>query len=180
VVSTDGTDGTDGKETGSAGSQRPAGTITTVRRYELPLVREAVWSLITEVGNHRRWWSWLRACDTTALAVGEEWGCEVQPPVPYAVRFRVSIKHVAKPTLVRARVSGDVVGDAVLTLEEQERSTVAVLRSALAPGNTALQLVSRFAAPVARFGHDWVLDSGARQFVARAVVPAVGGESALA
>ena len=43
-----------------------------------------------------------------------------------------------------------------------------------APGNTALRLVSRFAAPIARFGHDWVLDSGARQFIARAVEPLVG------
>ena len=48
---------------------------------------------------------------------------------------------------------------------------MATLRSSLAPGNTALQLVSRFAAPIAKFGHDWVLDSGARQFLARAVVP---------
>jgi len=31
--------------------------------------------------------------------------------------------------------------------------------------------VSRLAKPVARFGHDWVLDSGARQFIARAITP---------
>ena len=47
-------------------------------------------------------------------------------------------------------------------------------------GNTALRLVSRFAGPVARFGHDWVLDSGARQFIARAVEPLVSDQTALA
>jgi hypothetical protein len=51
---------------------------------------------------------------------------------------------------------------------------VASLQSTLAPGNTALAVVSRFAAPVARFGHDWVLDSAARQFIAKAVEPALG------
>jgi hypothetical protein len=44
----------------------------------------------------------------------------------------------------------------------------------VAPGNTALAVVSRFAAPIARFGHDWVLDSAARQFMARAIEPALG------
>jgi hypothetical protein len=48
----------------------------------------------------------------------------------------------------------------------------ATLQSSLAPGNTALPLVSRFA-PLARFGHDWILDSGARQFTARAIEPLV-------
>jgi hypothetical protein len=51
---------------------------------------------------------------------------------------------------------------------------VASLHSSLAPGNAALRLVSRFAAPIARFGHDWVLDTGARQFISRAVVPVAG------
>jgi hypothetical protein len=39
----------------------------------------------------------------------------------------------------------------------------------------AQAVVSRFAAPIARFGHDWVLDSAARQFIARAIEPALSG-----
>ncbi len=148
-----------------------AGAISTVHRYELPLPRTEVWGLIGEVGNYRGWWPWLRAFEGTALAEGEEWRCEVRPPVPYPVRFRVAIGHIEAPALVQAEVRGDVVGDALLTLDEAAGGCVATLRSSLAPGNAALQLVSRFAAPIAKFGHDWVLDSGARQFIARAVVP---------
>ena len=48
---------------------------------------EDVWSLISEVSQYRSWWPWLRAFDAVALAAGEEWRCEVQPPVPYLVRF---------------------------------------------------------------------------------------------
>ncbi len=174
------------------------GAITTVHHYPLPLAREEVWERISQVSSYREWWPWLRVFEAAALAEGAMWRCEVKPPVPYPVRFGVTIEHVEAPLLVRALVHGDVVGDAVLTLEEPasgagggagpgangrapaDATCIAILRSSLAPGNTALKMVSRFAGPIARFGHDWVLDSGARQFIARAVAPVAGDETAQA
>jgi hypothetical protein len=156
---------------GPAEPLKLAGSITTERRYELPVGRDAIWELISDVGAFQTWWSWLRIFDADDLAAGDTWRCEVQPPLPYPVRFRVIIDEVEEPALVRARVEGDVVGTAILTLVETDTGCTATLWSSLAPGNTTLRLVSRLAAPVARFGHDWVLDSGARQFVARAVKP---------
>jgi uncharacterized protein YndB with AHSA1/START domain len=150
------------------------GAITTVHRYELPLPRGEVWKLISDVSQYRTWWPWLRAFDAVALATGDEWRCEVQPPVPYLVRFGVLIEHVETARLVRATVVGDVAGVATLTLDDTDTGCTATLDSSLAPGNRALRLASRFAGPIARFGHDWVLDSGARQFIARAVDPLVG------
>ncbi len=185
----------------AGGGGKRLGAITTVHRYELPLPCESVWSLIGQVQGFRSWWPWLRQFEGQGLAVGDEWRCTVQPPVPYLVRFRVVIDHVEEPNLVRASVLGDVVGDATLTLETSSEAPgsgsgsssgsssngngspagsvgcVARLESSLAPGNRALAVVSRFAAPVARFGHDWVLDSAARQFIARAVEPALGDHS---
>jgi uncharacterized protein YndB with AHSA1/START domain len=158
-----------------AGAALP-GSITTEHRYDLPVAPEVVWALISDVGAYRTWWSWLRIFDAAALATGEEWRCEVQPPLPYPVRFRVVIEQLEAPVSVRARVEGDVVGRALLTLEATEGGCTATLSSSLAPGNATLRLVSRLAAPVARFGHDWVLDSGARQFVARAVTPTLADE----
>jgi hypothetical protein len=171
------------------------GAITTVHRYELPLPCEEIWSLIGDVQGYRTWWPWLRQFEGQGLAVGDEWRCMVQPPVPYLVRFRVVIDQVEAPNLVRARVLGDVVGNATLTLQSSSEAPgagsgsngdgrangragcVARLESSLAPGNRALGVVSRFAAPLARFGHDWVLDSAARQFIAKAVEPALDGPS---
>ena len=172
-------DGVHGFEASAA-----AGAITTVHRYELPLDPETVWSLINGVERYRSWWPWLRQFEAGGLSVGDEWRCTVQPPVPYLVRFRVVIDHVEPPVLVRAKVFGDVVGNATLALEPADvvgngdganaGGCVALLHSSLAPGNTALAMVSRFAAPIARFGHDWVLDSAARQFIAKAIEPALG------
>jgi hypothetical protein len=150
------------------------GRITTVHRYVMPLPRQDVWKLISDVSRYRSWWPWLRAFDAAALAEGEEWRCHVQPPMPYLVRFCVVIDHVELAALVQATVTGDVVGQATLMLDDADVGCTATLHSSLAPGNRALRLVSRFAAPVARFGHDWVLDSGARQFIGRAVEPLAG------
>ena len=162
----------DGPETGSV--KEIQGSITTVHRYELPLFREHAWSLISDVSNYRNWWPWLRVFDAAALAPGEEWRCEVQPPLPYPVRFRVVIEEVDTAVRVRARVAGDVVGSATLRIEDTANGCTATLDSTLAPGSTALRMVSRFAGPIARYGHDWVLDSGARQFITRGVEPLVG------
>jgi uncharacterized protein YndB with AHSA1/START domain len=165
-------DGEPGKSPGPA--KEIPGSITTVHRYDLPLPREDAWSLISDVSSYRNWWPWLRVFDAAALASGEEWRCEVQPPVPYLVRFRVVIEDVETAVRVSASVVGDVVGNATLRFEDTTEGCVATLDSTLAPGNTALRMVSRFAGPIARFGHDWVLDSGARQFIARGVEPLVG------
>jgi uncharacterized protein YndB with AHSA1/START domain len=165
---------------GTSPAEEFPGSITTVHRYELPLPRKDVWSLISDVSQYRSWWPWLRAFDAPALAAAEVWRCEVQPPMPYLVRFRVVIGQVDEAELVQATVEGDVVGWATLTLQDAETGCTATLHSSLAPGNTALRLVSRFAGPIARFGHDWVLDSGARQFIARAVEPLSGDGTPLA
>jgi hypothetical protein len=156
---------------GSGDEAALPGSIATEHRYELLVGRPAIWALISGVDAYQGWWPWLRRFEAGGLAAGEEWRCEVQPPLPYAVRFRVLIDQVEAPLEVRARIEGDVIGTATLTLEEHPDGCVARLVSVLAPGNKTLRLVSRLASPVARFGHDWVLDSGARQFIARAVTP---------
>jgi uncharacterized protein YndB with AHSA1/START domain len=152
-------------------SDAVGGAITSVHRYDLPVSPAAVWELISDVGAYRSWWSWLRVFDAGGLESGEEWRCVVQPPLPYLVRFGVVIERADPPHLVQARVTGDVVGTATLALHENESGCTATLSSTLAPGNPLLRMMSRLAAPMARFGHDWVLDSGARQFIARAVTP---------
>ena len=51
------------------------GSFTTVHRYVLPLPRDEVWRLISDVSNYRLWWPWLRVFDAAALVTGEEWRC---------------------------------------------------------------------------------------------------------
>ncbi len=142
------------------------------RWYDFPADRETVWESFTTTPRYRTWWPWLLEFDGDRLAAGERWWCVVSPPVPYVVRFTIHIEKVAAPDAVEATVHGDVEGVARLDLVDTTAAGDACrlhLVSDLAPGNPALRLIARAARPVVRRGHDWVLDTGARQFVDRAL-----------
>lgn len=106
----------------------------------------------------------MRRFDAGALAVGETWRCAVAPPVPYIVRFSLHLTQVTKPRQVAVTVSGDIVGSADLTIAKSGSGCAVRLQSDLSPANVILRGVMVAARPVAQFGHDWVLDTGARQF----------------
>lgn len=141
------------------------------RWYEVPAGREEVWAAFARPARFPEWWPWLVAFDGDDLAVGRRWTCTVAPPLPYRVRFTLHLTLVEAPHAVEAAVDGDVVGDARLELSGAGTRSRIHLVSDLAPGNAALQAFASVARPVVRRGHDWVLDTGARQFVDRAVGP---------
>lgn len=124
----------------------------------------AVWSSLCRPERYQVVWPWLKAFDGEALAEGERWSCAVQPPLPYVVRFRLSLHTVVEGERVEAEVDGDIRGWARLMVTEAPHGTDLHLVSALEPATVLLRGVLRAAPPIARFGHDWVLDTGARQF----------------
>jgi uncharacterized protein YndB with AHSA1/START domain len=164
----------------------PTMEIRSDRRYHFELPRPTVWAAITDVTAYPRWWSWLGEFDGERLAPGEVWTCAVHPPLPYVLRFRLTIDEVEPERLVTARVSGDIGGTATLWMAAAggasssgdpnpsvtTPTTEVRLRSRLAPRNRWLAAVAATARPVVRYGHDWVLDTGASQFAARAATHA--------
>lgn len=126
-----------------------------------------VWAAVAAVPDYPRWWPWLRDFDGTALATGEVWSCRVQPPLPYALSFRVRLVEVVEADHACAVVEGDLAGEAHLSLGPGPgtgASCTLRLASRLAPRAAVLRAVAQVAPPVARYGHDWVLDTGLRQF----------------
>lgn len=138
------------------------------RRYQLPLEPEALWDRIADVGSFQRWWPWLRELEADGLEVGERWRCAVSPPLPYVVRFTVRIDALEHPARIEVTVDGDIRGAARLDIRERAGGSEARLVSALSPDHRVLRLLTMAARPMVRFGHDWVLDSGARQFTRHA------------
>ena len=136
--------------------------------------REELWSALTEVRGYPSWWPWLRRFDPgDGFVPASRWSCVVVPPLPYVVRFRVELDEVRPREAVRATVRGDVKGWAELTLDDDgEGTSRARLRSELAPSNPVLRQFAMLAPPMVRWGHDWVLDQGQRQFLERALTPA--------
>lgn len=125
-----------------------------------------MWDAFTRVDEYRAWWPWLARFDGESFELGDRWRCEVSPPLPYRLTFDITLVDVVPNELVRARIDGDIGGWAELSVTDCERGEGCELRlrSALSPRNQVLRLVALGARPVARFGHDWVLDSGVRQF----------------
>lgn len=163
-------------------------TLTSVkirsdRVYRFPLPRPALWQALGALDEYPRRWPWLRRFDAAALAPGEEWHCTVQPPLPYALSCSLRIASVVEPELIEADITGDLSGSARVELRDDgdtrasgatdlTGSTTAAgvtevhLVTELAAASAAIRMVSRTFPSIARWGHDWVLDTAARQLSA--------------
>jgi hypothetical protein len=141
--------------------------ILSDRRYVLDVTPETVWTAMSDVDQYQRWWPWLARFDGTALETGQRWHCVVQPPLPYRVSFTVILEQVDTAVTAAATLRGDIVGEARIDLVGNGASSELRLRSSLAPSRPALQALAAVARPVVTFGHNWVLDTGARQFADR-------------
>jgi hypothetical protein len=143
---------------------------TSDRRWRFPVAPAELWGHITATGSYVQWWPWLRRFDPgEGLCAGAVWACVVQPPLPWRVRFTVELERVDPHRRAVARVRGDIEGNAVLTVVAAAGGSEARLRSSLRPAQPLMRRVARLARPLVRWGHDWVLDAGARQFAARAL-----------
>jgi uncharacterized protein YndB with AHSA1/START domain len=139
------------------------------RRFSFDAERDTVWRALCTVEDYPRWWPWLRSFEAHGMMPGDVWLCVVQPPLPYRLRFTVAIDEVVDAELVTATVDGDLVGTARLELADAATGSEVRLASHLTPTNRVARRVAAVAAPVARFGHDWVLRTGVRQFAAGAL-----------
>ena len=93
----------------------------------------------------------------------------MRPPLRYSVRFAIDLEQVEPSRLLTARVTGDITGRARVDIAERGERSEVRLASALTPTRRSMALLTAVAGPIARRSHDWVLDTGARQFAARAV-----------
>ena len=155
------------------------------RRWTFPADRGAVWTAMCALDAYQGWWPWLSGFEARALALGEVWTATVQPPLPYRLRFTITLTEVRGAEAVAAHVQGDVRGTARIDLADGPGGCEVHLVSDLGPGHRVLQAVAAVARPVVQRSHDWVLDTGARQFAERALEPGLprepppaGGEAA--
>ncbi len=139
------------------------------RRFPMPKDAETVWSAIASTDQYRTWWPWLRHFEAEGLVEGDVWDCAIQPPLPYTLHFTVTVDRVDGPHVIEVTIGGDVTGTARLDLADAPGGSEIHLVAALAPSRRWLQALSVLARPLARFGHDWILDTGARQFAERAL-----------
>ena len=139
------------------------------RRFHFDAEPAEFWGAVGSVERYQEWWPWLRTFEATGLVAGDHWRCTVKPPLPYTVRFIIHLDEVVSNSLIVAAITGDIEGQARLEIEPDEDGCAVRLRSGLAPTNTLLRVMAVVGRPLARYGHDWVLDVGAGQFASRAL-----------
>ncbi len=130
-----------------------------------------VWRVLADVDGYPSWWPWLRRFDASCLGDGERWSCTVKPPLPYTVSFDLVLRDVVARRSVAADVEGEILGTARVDLRRRGSGTELDLVSDLEPSRTFLVGLSRLAGPVARFGHEFIIDAALDQFVHHALRP---------
>ena len=139
------------------------------QRHRFEAAPEDLWSAMVSVDHFQRWWPWLRRFCASGVEPGDVWMATVQPPLPYRVRFDLLLTEVVAPRLVAVDVTGDVEGAARLEVQGDGDGSELHFTSELTPTSSMLRTVARFAPPIARFGHEWVLRTGLEQFRSRAL-----------
>jgi hypothetical protein len=143
--------------------------IRSDRRHSFEASPDELWAAMAQVDRYQDWWPWLRRFDADALSTGDVWTATVQPPLPYRLTFDLLITEAQAPSVVAVDVTGDLEGSARLEVRGSPIGSELHFTSELTPTNPILRGVAQVAAPIARFGHNWVLDTGLRQFRARAL-----------
>lgn len=124
-----------------------------------------VWGALAAPGDYPTWWPWLLDFDGTSLTGGVTWRCAVRSPLGIQLRFEIQLDAVDPYRSVDATVVGDLHGTATLNIEAAEDGgTVLELTSSLEPRVRSLGRLMRRVPRIARWAHDRLLDTGARQF----------------
>jgi uncharacterized protein YndB with AHSA1/START domain len=139
------------------------------RRFRFDADAQTVWDAIGDVESYREWWPWLVDFEAKGLHLGDVWQCAVKPPLPYTLRFDIELIDLVEPSLITAEVTGDISGGARLEIRPGDHGSDLRLISSLQPTGLAFRVLATAARPVARYGHDWILDNGAAQFAKRAL-----------
>jgi len=142
---------------------------------------DELWGVLTRTDDFRRWWPWLRDFSGDGLVPGGRSACVVRAPIPYTLRFSVTVRDLVPGRLVDAIVDGDLAGPA--RLEVGPGSEVSGRGRQVKPPSGSqvrlawemelerpvLRAVARVGRPVMEWGHDWVVANGVEQFLHRAL-----------
>ena len=143
--------------------------VATEKALRFDASRASVWNAIADVDSYKQWWPWLDTFDAQPLAPGAVWRCRVKPPLPYTVSFAINFDEVVVEHAISVTVSGEISGPASLTLSDDGNACAVVVRSSLQPRSGLLRVIANTLPPVARYGHDWIIGTGAAQFEKRAL-----------
>jgi uncharacterized protein YndB with AHSA1/START domain len=139
------------------------------RRFQLAATPEALWLTLERTDDYPTWWSWLRELEGGELREGAVARCAVQGPLPYTLRFEITVERVVAHQRIHTQVSGDLDGPARLEIEPGPGGSTARLAWSLELQDSLLRPLSWVARPAMVWAHDRVIEMGLRDFERRAL-----------
>ena len=128
--------------------------------FWFPVQVDDFWQLIESFDRYQDWWPWLHAfeADTAGLVAGNVLRGTVVPPVPYRLHLHVRLLACQRPSSAEATVAGDLRGHASLSFDELRGGTRVRAEWTLEMASAPMRLAARVARPLARWGHDRVVE----------------------
>lgn len=123
-----------------------------------------LWPTLTRTEDFPRWWPWLEEFSGDGLVPAGRSRCAVKAPVPYTLRFTVTVTDLVPGERVEAAVAGDLSGWARLEIASRGRGSRVRLAWDLTLERPVLRGAARFGRPLMEWGHDWVVNTGVAQF----------------
>lgn len=126
--------------------------------WHLDAPPQRVYDTLADVENYPRWWPQVRRTRRIDDVSGE---LVCRSMLPYDLTF-VMHREVQDPAgmVLRARVSGDLVGASQWTIIGDDSATTAVFDEEVDIGMGLLRAAGRFFRPALRLNHDHMMRSG--------------------
>ena len=137
------------------------------RTWAFDVAPDTLWAALTRTEEYRQWWPWLREFSGDGLVPGGRNTCVVRAPVPYTLRFTVTITELVRGERIVVAVDGDLAGVARLevgALGARRRGSQVRLVWEVDLRQPILRAVGVFGRPIMEWGHQWVVDTGLEQF----------------
>jgi len=135
-----------------------------VELFTLP--PDELWREITDWRRLEGWWSWLHGLtvEPDEIASASRLRFSIVSPLPYRLNLEVDFVEVVPQESIRATVSGDLLGDARLHLEEHASGSKLTLVWDLEPAHAPMRMLVRVARPLIMRTKDWAIAIALRTF----------------
>jgi uncharacterized protein YndB with AHSA1/START domain len=130
--------------------------------FEVPPAE--LWEALSRTECYPQWWTGLHGFESDGLAEGARTRCTVSPPLPYSLRFTVTVDRVEPARRVDASVTGDLAGDAFLAIAPHPDGSQARMAWTVEVQSRILRAAAAVGRPVMQWGHEWVVNTGIDQF----------------
>lgn len=144
----------------------PLYVLTLDNRYLFEGSPLDVFSTMAQVDDFPGWWKWLRDYEIHGggLRAGGVLSGLVVPPIPYTFHVSIHVDDVDPGRNIRARLRGDLDGDAQVWLDDHPAGCELKIRWDVEMRKPAMRAAARFCRPLLVWGHDHVIDIAVRRF----------------